>query len=301
MASTIALAGEHILAATNERTAHTVTGELVRLLPPTLEGKEGIFIKVSDNDNVAKPLYQDVSYVIDGLMDATIYESQQDVSYGIVSTHYDSGAADLVVFIDLNCDYIPVERDVFAIATDHIGTALDYGQIQTVTGTNPYTITPENTFPVSYRLGSPIVFNMRPKYPGCYLRQYEGIGNQRARPAAITVGGAWAAAMTWSAVVDLAVLYNGSIWIYVSDTPFNPRDWRRIDGLYPDKIVASSLITTPSPTTMNGGMPIGTGTRYACITACANLTVAESAMAAGQKGPFGAILGPINNYPGTVS
>lgn len=299
MASTLTLSGEHILAATNERTAHVVTAELHRLFPPNLEGKEGIYIKVSDNDTVAKPLYGDVTHIVDGLIDATINESQQDKSYGVVSTYYESDAANLEVFIDLECNYEPVARDIFAIATDHIGTALDYGQIASVTGTNPYTITPENTFPVSYRKGSPVVFNMQPKYPGSYMRQYEGISNQRARPAVIT--SIWSscsiAALNWTAPGDLAVLYNGSIWIYLSDLPFNPRDWRRLDGLYPDVITAGDDSGPALVTTRDGGItiPPGSWNGYACIVACANLNYAEAAMMTGQKGPFGAILGPINN------
>jgi len=298
MAATLTLTGEHITASTDERTGHSATAELVRLFPPTLEGREGIFVKVSDNANVAKEVYGEVTHIVDGLMDGVIYESQQNMSYGVVSTYYESDAANLVVFIDPNCSYVPVARDVFGIATDHIGTAIDYGQIASVTGTNPYTITPENTFPVSYRKGSPVVFNPQPKQAGSYYRQYEGLANQPGRPAMMTgvnfynTGG-----VVYAVSSDEAVTSNGSIWCWVSDEPFTPLDWRRLDGIYPDLILSGALAqdgTTSLATTMNGGEAIGTGVRYLLCLACANLDLTEATMAASQNGPFTAILGPFH-------
>lgn len=286
--------GSHTQASTNSAAPHQLTAELVRF---TANGSEGFYIEVKDAGKaVQEAVHVEVTPLVEGLIAGTPFDSRLSSNYGVVSTRYESEAATLTVFVNPGGNYTPASGDVFAVADDHSGANILFGQIDSVTGTNPYTITPQAVLAHTYAKGSPVVFNMEVLPSINHNRDTEGIARYRARPAhatSVTASGS-THKVEWTKSDDAAVLYTGCVLVYASDLPFVPKNWTRIDGLFPDAIMAGDAIISGAITTMNGGEAIGTGLRYFLVLFCANRTAAQFALAAGQPGPFDAILSPFH-------
>ena len=297
MADRLTITGEHIGAANNLKAEHTIYVETTRFRGEGTSGEQ-VSIKGRDAAGKASDIYVEITDGINGMLDGTIYDCGWTDKYGYVGSAYTALDATISIMLNGTNDYVPAAGDVFGIADDHIGTNVLYVQIQSVVDTDSpiYVITPENVLTNSYAIGAPVVFNPWPKTSGDYYRQLQGIANQLAAPSAAAAI-AWVNAtkkVTWTACTDKAVLYSGCVLIYASDTAFTPKNWRRIDGIYPDSIVAGNLAISGAITTRDGGVALGTGTRYFLVLFCANITAADAANAVGKKGLFGAILSPFH-------
>lgn len=247
-----------------------------------------------------------VQDIANALMHGTISETRSDFDSGTVASAYT--ALDAAIDVMVDGDHVPAAGDVLGVADDHDNTNILYAEIASVVATNApvYAITLENALANAYVIGAPVAFYAGIPPAVGYDRISEGIGTRYAKPAVLSA--TWATAtLTVAAITDKAVLYNGCVAIWVSDTKFTPRNVSRIDGIYPDKIVEGSNFAveygiTPF-TTMNGGAAIGTGPRYFLPLAIPNKTAAQCANTSAGTGMFGAIFGamPVADISGTVS
>ena len=297
--------GEFVTPATNVADTAQLT---VAIKDMSLPGRTGPNEFVLQASSGALRCVIPVGDFVAALKSGTISESRTDLYGGAVASSHTALDPTISVMLDPAADYSPTAHHVIGVADDHDDTNILYGEIASIDDTDApvYVLTLENVLANAYCIGAPVIFYAGIPPATGYDRIKEGILTQLSKPALLSA--TWATAtLTVAAITDKAVLYNGCVAIWVSDTPFTPRNVSRIDGIYPDEIVEGSEFVGEKAvtgfTTMNGGAAIGTGTRYFLPLGIPNKTAAECANTSAGTGMFGAIFGamPTADISGSVS
>jgi len=312
---------ESVQASDNTKTDTEIAASLERRSIPGGSQTEGYFLKLhspaaSVGDISIEDVLVEITPYVDAGINGTVAKTLSVQNSGVVSSYYTylSSATYLAVKVDAACDYTPAVGDIVAIASDHNGTKPDYAKVSAVdstpAGVGDYELTLDAAFAQDYARGAPLVFNPVPLKAIGYDRWNEGMKVQLSKPGPITaIWNAGDQELDVTAITDDVVLHSGCVVVFVSDAEWTPEKIAKIDGLFPDKIVAGSNFSSDysigSFSTMNGGEAIGSGgvTRYFLPLAVANLTAAQCAVSSAGLGMFTAILGglPTSSISGTIT